>query len=247
MLRAIVCTLLVLACPSESLAATSDLSKSSKAFSFTFDLLTSLHFCGWARSYALEMPEDVTELMTNLMIQNNKFQQGLVAIQDYFDDPDEQVSRVAKGVGLGIVAHIEANKKGIEKLKQLSNLDPTAFKNFKYEMAERASSQKQAWELLSTAATYVAYVLVDRTEVSTPKGPIPFKITENERLELLRYLDKLFGDDLVRYYKYREVVGRGLKGNPDDQNWLILAVDHIRGDLSARTFEEAARQEAGKR
>lgn len=181
------------------------------------------------------------------MTQNNKFQQGYVAIQDYFDDPDKNVSAVAKGMGSGIMSHIEANKKGIEKLKQLSNLDPTAFKNFDYEMAERASSQKQAWEILSTAATYVAYVLVDRAAVSTPTGPIPFKITENERLELLRYLDKLFADDLVRYYQYREDVAKGLKGNPDDQSWLIFAVDHIRGYLSARTFEEAERQDAGKR
>src|SRR5688572_10024217 len=101
MLKTIACILLVFAWADTARAATladvysegtrSKTTTASKEFSLTFDFLTALHFCKWANDYALERQDAATagpvEMMKNLMVQNHKFDQGLMTIREYVKDP----------------------------------------------------------------------------------------------------------------------------------------------------------------
>ena len=63
---------------------------------------------------------------------------------------------------------------------------------------------------------------------------------------LLKEVDRLFGDDLKRYYKHREAINKGLQGNPDDRTYLIFAIDNIKKNISFKTYEEAAKNTENK-
>lgn len=217
-------------------------SPGTKAFNFAFSVLTALHYCNWARDYAVQFRDssDMYEMMTNLMTQNNKFGLAQSAIANYVGDSDEDIDTVSKGVALAIDMHIDANDKILQKLKKIGAGDLTVAENIKYEMAEIDSQHKQAWELLLRSSAFILGVLVEPAKSNHPAGPIPFKIPEQEKMALLKYLDDLFGGDLKRYYAYREAARKGLKGDPNAQTYVIFAVDHIRGALVPKTYEDAA-------
>jgi len=236
------CILAILTCTSVALSAES--ARASKGFDVTFSVLTALHYANWAREYALHLGEDTDlgAMMKNLMLQNAKFQQGLAVVEEYMKDPDKPVSVLAEGMSAAMLIHMEENEKVIELLKQVSNGDFAAFKDLEYRLAQRAATQKQAWEMMATSATLVVHVLVKPAESLSPKGPIPFRVNRNERLQLSGYLNQLFRDDLIRYYRYRQDSANGRPTNPNDQTWIIFTVDHIRKTLDATNYEDNARE-----
>jgi hypothetical protein len=228
-----------------SVESFADNTKASKEFSFVFAVLSSLHYCNWAREYALQLEStsNMVETMTNLMTQNAKFEQAKAMVADYSHEKEERYSTTSKGMVVGMEMHIEANNTTLDMLRRVSNSDLSALKNFDYEAAKINDKHKQAWEMLSTASMFVIYSIVQPAASSNPTGQVPFRISERERVELLQQLDKLFADDLKKYYAYRGSVKKGLKGNPNDQTWVIFAVDRIRDTLSAKTYEEGMKKQ----
>lgn len=221
---------------------------SSKGYSFTFSVLSSLHFCNWAKAYALELTgnEDFFSLTTNFLAQKGKFQQAKAVIADYLTDEDREVNSVAKGMVGGIDLHIGAIDKRIEIMKNLGRGELQDMPNLEIRMAELSNAQRTAWETIAMSSGSVITILVEFPETPQTKGPIPFRITERERLDLLRQLDKYFADDLKKYQEHREARARGQEADPNTQNWIVFAVSHIRDQLSVRTYEEALAKEKVK-
>jgi hypothetical protein len=196
--------------------------------------------CNWARDYAvrLQRQAEFVEMMANLMTQNQKFGLAKTHIELYATDQEERFSMPAKGIALGIEMHIDANNKALETLRKASNDDFSVLKDLDYQIAQINTIHKQAWEMLSTAATFVIYDIVEPAQSENPSGPLPYRISERERVLLLQRVDDLFGDDLKRFYAQQAAEKKGMKGNPEDSNWLIFAVNYIRETLAAQTYEK---------
>jgi hypothetical protein len=234
----ILCTI-----PSHSFAG---VDKESKEYTFAYNLLQTLHYCEWAMDYYPKESDDIPKMMTNTMTQNNKFGFGKSFLEKYLNDNDTTIKTVAKGVTSGIDLLVLSNNNFLKRLRKITNMDKESLKDIYYESAQIASDRKQAWEVLFMSATGVFYVLTEPAKSENPKGAIPYKITNEERKSLLKEIDRLFGDALKKYYKYREARNKGLQGNPDDQTYVIFAIDNIKKNISFKTYEEASKNTENK-
>lgn len=66
-----------------------------------------------------------------------------------------------------------------------------------------------------------------------PTGPIPYRITSQERSDLLDRIENLFGDELSAYED-------DIANSAESYNAVIFAVHSIRSNLLHDTYEEAS-------
>lgn len=92
--------------------------------------------------------------------------------------------------------------------------------------------------MLLKSATLLTLTLAEPAQSENPTGPISYKISPQERLLLLAHLDKMFSEDLNRYYAHQEARRKGFAPSPYDSHYVVLSVDHIRKTLSSTTYEE---------
>lgn len=92
----------------------------------------------------------------------------------------------------------------------------------------------EGWRLLRVATTYQKLLLVEPALGNDLAGPPLFRISRQERKELIRRIDELFGREIKAFKKGRR---RGPRPDPAFEN-VTLAVLYLRGILKAKTYQE---------
>lgn len=218
---------------------------SSKGFSVIWSLVDALHSLDWGSSYELSDTDEVTEMLTKLMNQNDKYELASRNMEEYLGDGDEFVSTIAKGLYAGSLSLVEANNKIIDKLRKFSNMEPEGFKDIEYTIAETNTQKKKSWEMILISAGWSLPVIMEYpSKIENPTGKIPFKISEKERKELVRRINELFGEKLTKYKEFLSLSKQGKETNPNDSTYIIAGVEKIREYLITETYEEAKANES---
>ncbi len=155
-----------------------------------------------------------------------------LALADYADNSDEKTREVAEMMRKAISLYLLANQ---EALKLFSS-----DKNFSDQMrvesvaGKISADRKIAISLLSEASTYLIYVLLEFSKTENPQGPIPWKISTEERSKLQIRIGELFGDDLQAYRAWAKDSEQRLKSGKTSEfrnGWIMVAIDHIDSTL----------------
>jgi len=217
---------------------------SSKGFSVIWSLVDALHSLDWGASYEFSDTDEVTEMLTKLMNQNDKYELASRNMKKYIEDGDEFVSTIAKGIFTGALGLVDANNKIIEKLRKFSNMDPEGFKDIEYTIAETNNHKKKSWEVVLLSAGWSLPIIMEypaKTENLT--GKIPFKISEKERKNLVNRIDELFAEKLEKYEEFLNLSKQEKEADQNDSTYIIAGVAKIREYLITETYEEAKANE----
>lgn len=213
----------------------------TKAFDYTLSLFDCLHNCNGALDYMQDDTDDLVKFYQNHIDANNYFKQGKLIISKYKDDTDETIKTITNGVMIGIDELIIVNNKRVALIQKVQSGNQEALNNWQISVAKINSEEKEAWKILTMAASYIQFVILEPVSSDSPKGKLPFKISKDEREKLTKKFSKLFKEDLKKYWKYRKLSKKGKEGNPKDQTWLVFSLDNIYNLLTTETYEQAKR------
>ena len=234
-----------------------------KEYLFMVNLFDSLHMCQWAKeAFRTDNPGDTARLITDLMVQNNRFKDAQSSLSEYLidvnaNDPaalsDGTIAGISRGVSVGIEILVNANDSIIPSLEEITNMMETAklrsltsdeqlqlvelLSNQSVMGAKIQSQKKQGWDLIFKSLTLAPYVILDYSiEPKDRKGPVIFRVTADEKKDLIARIDRLFGDDIKKFHTARKLQKQKKKHDPEDVNSLILGVTLIRRSLSAINY-----------
>lgn len=213
--------------------------KDSKEYSFMLTVINTLDYLQSVEEENAKEGDDLTEMMSKAMMRNNRLTDAKNSIKPYSKSKDQVISVVIQGFSVGIDLLIDGNNKLIKNVRKLSNAQKEEdLKDFQYEAAKILTQNREAWEAIGKSAALTWPIYIEYAKTENPTGPIPFKISDKERIILIKELDRMFGHKLEKFYQHRAAVENGREGNPKDQTWLIFGVYGIRKMLNGKTYEE---------
>jgi hypothetical protein len=198
---------------------------------FLLDVLDALHEAHWA-SQTEPVNGDVHSLVAAYLNQNRRYEDAYKAIEKYTNDGDAVHEVVGNKIAAGALDLMTANNDLMEALAEPAAGAPADPREV---MAKAADLRKKAWTSIAVGAVYVASAIIEPTESAPTSGPLPYRLSKEERQAVTDRLDALFSDELERLRAFR--AGRG---DARDQPYVAYAVDKIRGYLTAETYEAAA-------
>ena len=211
---------------------------STKEYLFMINLLESLFVCQWAtEAFRTDESGDTMKMLTDLMIQNNKFKEAQDFISQHINNDDPGISTISKGISVGIDLLIDANEQALNILEDIAKRNIKGLADHKVKLAKIQAQKKLGWDTIYQAASFGPYVIWDMTlEPKDKKGPVVFRITPEEINDLLIRIDRLFGDDINKFHTARKLQKEKKKHDPEDINSLIMGVIVIRDSLSVKNY-----------
>ncbi len=209
---------------------------STKEYLFMINLLESLYVCQWA-SEAFRTGEsgDTMKMLTDLMIQNNKFKEAQSFLSKHINSDDQDISAISKGIYVGIECLIDANEQALNILDDFAKGNIKGLADYEVKLAKIQAQKKLGWDTIYQAATLAPYMIWDMTiEPKDKKRPVVFTITPEEKNDLLIRIDRLFGNDIKKFHTARKLQKKKKKHNPEDITSLIMGVIVIRDSLSMK-------------
>lgn len=232
MKRIIIALLGVLLLSSASFAA------DSKEYTFAGELIESLNRCQFFLDARLDVNAKSAEVMSAVMNANNQLEQAKLPIQKYLRDNDADIKRIAIDTVVGIDNFIDGNLKFLELTRKKDSAGPQGLKDLEDTLEKIAKQRFDAWRLIIDSAVTLPTVIAERAKSDYPTGPIPFKISKDERRLLRNQVNQLFKDKLRRFDDAREQKRQGKEFNPEDLSEFTFTVALIYDELSAETYEE---------
>jgi hypothetical protein len=210
----------------------------SQEFKFTLDVFQAIHQYAWGVENYDISGEDLTTLMAGIIEQNNHLKTGQNILKDYLKNKDDLYYPVALGISKSFELIIEKNEVVLDTIRGISNNEQNASQDLNYKMAELISTKKQAGQLIVASLGGLIQILVEPARSNPPKGPIHFKISQEEKEALLTRINKLFGDKLKEYDEYNKLRNENKKGDPEALTWTAIGISHIRNTLSCVNYED---------
>ena len=193
-----------------------------KEFAFLNDVIDALHYCQRAVTFEPKAENDVTMLATSVRSAIDEFRKAKNCIRRYMDDNDAQVVAVAQGISDGIFLLVNRNNETLEKVRKITDFRPLDITHITFDVEKFRTQTKDGWRLISSSACK-AYPEICTIPGECPlHGKIPFKLSRENRENLIAKLDTLFGD---------------LKDS-GEHTGILVAITKIRDTLSAETFED---------
>lgn len=199
---------------------------------FTMDVLQAMHYYYFSTQGQTAEGEDSITVLVNMMSSTmdsiQRLESGNAVMATHLESTNEPMNLIAKSMTTGSNIVILTENNFINYLKDIDATDVNSFGDVEYQLAKRNSGEKEGYTMITLAATQVGYLFFDPAESDNPSGPIPYKITKQERESILKEIDRLFGEELKEY-----------EGTTDDVNTIIFGVDSIKNMLLPDTYEEA--------
>lgn len=217
---------------SKSPVNSSGAKEGSDTTNFTFDVLQAMHYYYFSTQEQSAKGEEVStmlvNMMTSMMNSVNRLESGNKMVDSYLNSDDELVKLIAAGMTTGANVVIEAENEFIEYLKNVDESDPNTYDDIEYQLAKRNASEKEGYSTIAISAAQIGYLFFEPAQSENPSGPIPYKVSKQERERILKEVDRLFGEELEEY-----------KNSKGDVNTIIFGVSSIRNLLIPDTYEEA--------
>ncbi len=103
-------------------------------------------------------PSDPVEVMSTLMIDINRFDEGIALIQKYQKHTSEPIRVAAEGTVLGATIARDSDRDFIQQLRRVSKTDPD---EFRYQVATYRAKQKEAYELIARSAPWITAAMFE--------------------------------------------------------------------------------------
>jgi len=173
----------------------------------------------------------VSRMITGMKRCSIKMEQMQDILTQYFNNKDETIEAVSKGVYAGIYKYNLA----------LNNLIELYGGNFKGEL-ELMKSQAiyeaefaEALDIIRESSSAVIYGLVEIKDDVKTSDKISFLITQDQRKLLIGDIDRFFGEELKDFKKWRE------DKSPQKQDFnngrIILGIESIKENLQMEKYE----------
>jgi hypothetical protein len=206
-------------------------------------MLDCLHFCQLAIDLDIkEEDNDLMKMIADLTAANKKLEEAKAAIQVYTEDEDRYIKMVSTIMHMGIDSIIDCNNKLIEKMQKMADLDEEGLRKIQNSLVKITTQKRDGWQTITISATWLLPIIVGQAQSENPMGPLPFKISKEERQELLKKLDGLFSAKLKEYEEYKKLQEENKQSSLNYQTWLIFTVAKIREMLLSETYEELGTQ-----
>ncbi len=197
---------------------------------FLEDVIESLyyHYAAFEKGTELSNLEedfDWIDLYSSILGANKHHETGNSYMKKYADSSDMVASLVSEGMLLSINSQIETNKELIEVFKRIETGSESSDFSVDLEMAKYITNSKENYELLGIAAGQASLLIFEPAKSETPGGPIPYRISDKDRQELISLIDSRFGDSLQETN-----VGTG--------QYILIVVNIMRDNMLPDTYEE---------
>jgi len=211
----------------------------SESYRFTYQLLEVLNYCYWVSDYIGRNKTDVVEILKNRHLADGQFSRADLSVGSFVNSQDPWIKKEA-GIMKVTIANLKAtNQNIINVLSKDMNFKSEA--EIYAHIAELLARQQEAWNLLTEAASYNAYVLINASPTENPTGPIPFRVSEGERKKLLSRIEELFGDEIEAYRDARRQIEQGTMKREDfSVNAVIFVATYLDSALRNVTYKQAA-------
>jgi hypothetical protein len=201
----------------------------------TLTIMQSLNYCYDAM--ILEKA-DTGDVVADLTEVNSIFNNGLAKILPLISSNDTTLAKLANTISSGIEMHRKANERMIDIFNTVKREGSIKRGVFASEMEKHNEQAKTSWELIGKSAAFTYRIFSDAASLKKVSGEINFKVSLEEKKSLLLYIDSHFKTLLAKFHAEVELERKGIKANPEDQNWLAFGIDSIRRSLQCNTYEE---------
>lgn len=206
--------------------AQDEIIRSGEMRTIAFDFLHALN--AFKLTVHMDDPHRSTndvELMTEMMNDNRWMAEGVSLLRKYKGHRNESVRVAAEGTILGA----ETAKKANTDMLAIMRKGRVTPEELNYQVALYTSRQKEAYRAIYIFAPSITAVMFRPKEKPEQAGPIAYTISKPDRVAILEEIDRLFGDELA-------AEERGER--KDRHNAIVIAVQAIRKNLVADTYEE---------
>jgi hypothetical protein len=202
---------------------------------FILNVIQSLYDLHWASEVKPE-DEETSSIISHFLTQNRRYKMAQTSIENHLSDKDNTRQVISKGIFTGAKILIDANNNLLAHLKKIGTDPEEALKENDFIIGQAKADKKQGWEMVSIAAPFIMYEIMEPAQSDHPEGPIPFLISKQERQILLARIEELFGESLEKYYAYRNG-----EGNAKNQTYVVFSIDAIKSYLISETYEDYAK------
>lgn len=202
------------------------------------DVLQALSFCDIAGDHMEEarVSKDHVNMLKELHLVDGYLDRAELTLEQYPKDSDDRVASSAEAV-YGAVSLLRlSNQAFIDAVSGQNKFDSE--EKLTAAMAKFAATREEAWDLLTEASLYSAHALIDTNEEEVKHtGPIPYRISKEEREALVDRVNHLFGDKIR---KYREQKVENPSGEHLTVDKIGFVASYLDSALRVNTYEEAA-------
>lgn len=219
-----------------SLSPINQLKPKEDVVDITINVLFALNNYYFATQESIDEDGDFIKIMTSFLNQNKYLETGNSSIKSYLNSTNEVIEVTAKGMTMGANQVIKANNDMVQDIRNIDLNDSQAVQKLQYSVAKYLSDQKEGYRLITISAPQISNLIFESAKTKNPSGKIPYKITKEQRTQILDEINRLFGEELRKYPKGYNVQTRSY-------NSILVAVDAIQKNLIPETYEEARKYE----
>ncbi len=206
----------------------------SENYIFIHNLVDCLERLQSAARYSIEDAE-YESLLPNLHKQISYFRDAKIFIKDWLDSKNMAIKATAAGMYVDI-SEIEDAAKSLINILSAPTLEDIP------DISKHCSQIGFAWNKVFQSSGFALWVIAQPAKSKDPKGKIPFIISDKERQDLIKYLNKIFGRD---FREYEQLLSQKDKGEISEFKLTIpvWSALHLRSLLTQETYEQAEREE----
>lgn len=210
----------------------------SKEYLFAADLIESLGRLQFFLNTSFDVDAKPFQLMSSVMSANDKLEQAKSLMQKYMRDNDENIKRIAIDIVVGIDNFIDGNIRFMGVARKKLEAGPEELKGLDSALKEIEATKEKAWGMILNSAVTLPAVIAEGAKKDYPSGPIPFRITKQERHSLRGQISRLFNEKLMRFDSALEQKKQGREFSLEDISDFMFAVALIYNEILSDTYDE---------
>lgn len=233
---------ITVACKSKSVVDTEANPAELTPYAFTLQLLQTLLLLELGHYHYKERRQEANEpydglvtrakILRSHMEMLNRYRDALKSAPQVNDDNKPNMKAVSQKLIKGIQGLITVNEEYLSVFK-----DPTNVKDPGYTLARLGVQQKEAWLHVLRAAGVFLPVVMGPPANENPTGALPYKMSPDERLQLLAQLQTYFGKTIKKYSQQITSAEKDPKKGTIDA--IGLSILRVMQALAFDTYEEA--------
>ena len=137
-------------------------------------------------------------IIKNLLAENNYINEGNFVLKKYLNSKSEIISTTAKADTETGEAITIVNNNFLSYLRNVDLTDISTRPERDYQIAQLVTQKKQAWIMMLKSVGLLFPLIVNSASTTNPTGLIPYKISSDDRKNIMDKIQKLFGEELLK-------------------------------------------------
>lgn len=209
--------------------------KNAVEYDFSSDLIRSLHYCQWAFVYEGKRTETRNSIKYDIISANFKLSEAKSVLLKYKNNDSQTIKKITESMIKGINDLLDRNQRLLAILDR-ANASDWFFTNEQRDEIKAVRMQKRnGLQKIRASASLLFYLITEPGD----RGIIQYRVTEKQRLKLLKKLNVLF-EGLIRWQTFNITLAEDeIICDRNINNWLIFDLNKLRDSFVVDTYEEA--------